>query len=704
MRYSPAHRLRPADWAPEPGESAVFAADEPVLTGRPLLPGVEVPCFGRMDRWPIHALRRPANIAPSAWVAVFDNVQVEWNLRARELVMAVLNPGHRALERVGVVLDRPPYEPGTIIGMLSELRILLDWVAAEGMDLRPGTWTSLQMRRYIADKARIRAPATVRNYVSTIRLLHELAPALTGGGLAEDPWPGLSARQAANNPPTDELSTRNISPEVWFPLVKAAWRYIDVFAADIFAARAIHETLTNPSHDSHETLTAHLRRWLEDPAHLIPVHHSGSGPDGNANWRLPAQLLGRGRENAFTGCGGAGGKAVANAAIAAGRARPGTLLDQITDVERPDGTRGPWHKGLDPTALGRECRALRAACFVLVAATSMMRDSEIREIVRGSLVAEYYGAPAVTSRKRKLDPGRPVEHWWITQPVAQAIVVAEELSRHPELVFADPGLPPGLSECGKNYEHSISRLLIKAFIEYVNAHAQDTGLAPIPAEKVAPHQFRKTMAMLVGTQPGSEIALGLQLKHAATRALANRSTQSYAATDSSWAGMLDTSIESARFQRLCDMYDQHKAGQVIGYGPGAERLTALFDTVGTTAADTRQAKTAGARTEYDLLRNSRVHLRFGKLNHCTFDPARPEGAKCLTDATRPPGHTEPLIDRCQPGRCPNSVITEEHLDLWRAEETSLLALIDTPKIAPCRREALVRQLDDVRSVIRKAET
>ncbi|GHD80293.1 hypothetical protein GCM10010317_102140 [Streptomyces mirabilis] len=36
---------------------------------------------------------------------------------------------------------------------------------------------------------------------------------------------------------------------------------------------------------------------------------------------------------------------------------------------------------------------------------------------------------------------------------------------------------------------------------------------------------------------------------------------------------------------------------------------------------------------------------------------RPDGAKCIEEAVIPPGHTGPLIDRCQPGRCPNSVIT-----------------------------------------------
>lgn len=212
------------------------------------------------------------------------------------------------------------------------------------------------------------------------------------------------------------------------------------------------------------------------------------------------------------------------------------------------------------------------------------------------------------------------------------------------------------------------------------------------------------MSMLVGTEPGAEIALGLQLKHAATRALANRSTQGYAATDSSWAGLLDTAIEDARFMRLRDLYDQHHAGETIGYGPGAEKLADTFDTVKKAATEaTRTAKTGDKRIEYDLLHKTRVTLRFGKLNHCTFDQNNPDGAKCIEKAIIPAGHTGPLIDRCQPGRCHNSVITPGHLKIWRSEETSLLTLLETPKIARCRRDQLHQQLDDVRAVIRKTE-
>ncbi|WP_416969351.1 hypothetical protein [Streptomyces sp. 4F14] len=281
-------------------------------------------------------------------------------------------------------------------------------------------------------------------------------------------------------------------------------------------------------------------------------------------------------------------------------------------------------------------------------------------------------------------------------------MVAEELSRHRDLVFADPGLP-GDIDGTKTYEFSVSRKLIERFIEHVNDHHGRTGLDPIPSQKIAPHMFRKTMSMSVGTEPGAEIALGLQPKHAATRALATRHP-----------GL-------CRVRLLLGQPAGHRdRGRPVHAAAGPLRpaprrrndrlrprcreAVGTFDAVREAATEvTRTAKTGGKRIEYDLLHKTRVILRFGKLNHCAFDQNNPDGAKCIEEAILPAGHSGPLIDRCQPGRCHNSVITPGHLMIWRSEETSLLTLLDTPKIAPCRHEQLDRQLHDVRSVIRRAQ-
>ena len=158
------------------------------------------------------------------------------------------------------------------------------------------------------------------------------------------------------------------------------------------------------------------------------------------------------------------------------------------------------------------------------------------------------------------------------------------------------------------------------------------------------------MAMLTDQFPGSEIALGIQLKHIASRALANHSTQGYANAESSWAAHLESAIEAARFRRLEDLYQTHKTGEPIGYGPGAERMAQTFNDIQHTA----QARGGDATVERALLRKARISIRFGVLNHCVMDENNPVGAACLEHAVVPEGHKGPLHDRCRPTDAPTA--------------------------------------------------
>ena len=196
--------------------------------------------------------------------------------------------------------------------------------------------------------------------------------------------------------------------------------------------------------------------------------------------------------------------------------------------------------------------------------------SIIHEITPGSIV-DYYGTPAIKSTKRKHDPNLPIKHWWITAPVAEAIVVAEQLSTRHDRLF-----PPL-----HRHHAAVARSgqMLDAFTAHINTTSARTGLQRIPPGNVRPHMFRRTMAMLTDQFPGSEIALGIQLKHIASRALANHSTQGYANADSSWAAHLESAIEAARFRRLEDLYKDHKTRKPIGYGPGAERMSHTFNDI-----------------------------------------------------------------------------------------------------------------------------
>ncbi|MFH9424269.1 hypothetical protein [Streptomyces sp. NPDC017529] len=169
--------------------------------------------------------------------------------------------------------------------------------------------------------------------------------------------------------------------------------------------------------------------------------------------------------------------------------------------------------------------------------------------------------------------------------------------------------------------------------------------------------------------------------------------------------MTTQAIHDRRLTRLTDLFDADSRGENIGYGPGAGRLREAFADIRHQAGQlraTHQARHGDTRVEHDLLRRTRVSIRFGTLNHCTMNDDDPTGAKCLEDAVVPAGHQGPLIDRCRPSRCANSVIAPEHLPIWRTEHTSLDQLLDQPGLPSGRRAHIDAQLAEVDLVIRKA--
>ncbi|MGW4241179.1 hypothetical protein [Nocardia sp. NPDC004722] len=680
----------------KPADSARFGGDEEVIQSHPLLPHAQPPRFRQADVWDLNGVvERPVNQNAANYRVRFVGLSPAWNLRAREMAMIWLNPRHPAVVEVGIHLKPDPCEPRTVALRAGNLRALAAWATAQGLpdDLR--RWDREDFHRYIRHQVDRLKLGSVNEHIVVIKALHQFRDVLTCSGLAADPWPGQPASHVLGRRDTGELATPAIRPQMWFPLVKAAWTYIDVFGPDILRARAAWIGLQqNVRPLQAADADATLARWLADPDHRVPVHTGRTGADkvGKVHWSLLAAMLGA--SDSIFQLGNAASRArraVVEAELADGHATQSGILTDLAHIQRPDGTTGPWHPDLQPLQMWLECVALRNACYIFVAAMSMMRDNEIRAITHNSVV-DHYGAPAVKSTKRKRDPGHPTRHWWIIEPVAHALFVASELSENPDLAF---GRVRSATDTNGLFD---SNYAIKAFTKRVNSHRHHTGLDEIPADHVTAHMFRRTMAMLTRDYAGSEIALGIQLKHAATRALANRSTQGYAAKDPAWAGYFDEALADARFDRLRELYQAHRRGDPIGYGPGADQLRSSFDALARAAS-----QHGDARVEYDLLRRTRIPIRFGSLNHCVLDETNPVDAKCLENAVVPPGHRGPLVDRCQPARCANSIIGPEHLPIWRSEENTLLTLLDTPKLPPARRAQLQRELDDVLTALRRAE-
>ncbi|MFJ5779830.1 hypothetical protein [Streptomyces sp. NPDC093094] len=453
-----------------------------------------------------------------------------------------------------------------------------------------------------------------------------------------------------------------------------------------------------------------LRQWLAQADNRVPVRSAddGVGRAGTVIWSTLARLIwGIPTGDRFTShaASGRARRRLVEGAVASGRTtvmaanRYWSLPTPCPDAAltlRKDGTTRPWRTHITQSELTVELRMLRAACYVFVTAMSLMRDSEVQEIQRGALTT-YYGSPAIKSTKVKHDPERPESFWWIIEPVAEAIAVAQQLSWHPTHLFASLKPPRGKKNRG-------SRGIIAAddidyFIERVNANADAYGLHLIPTAHVRSHMFRRTMSVITGREPDSEIALGLQLKHAASRALANCTTQGYAQMDTAWAKEFDQQLEHAAALRLVDLLKARRAGEKVAVGPGADRLHAGLDQV-ITAMDhdpVLRAQIADERAEAALLAKQFPHLHLGTINHCMFDAPQ---AECQTQLPADQRGTAPLIGACQPDRCRNSAITRRHAPIWIAEEDDLTTRAKDPSLSTPGREAVLVRLADVQRITR----
>ncbi|MFF7702814.1 hypothetical protein [Streptomyces lydicus] len=463
-----------------------------------------------------------------------------------------------------------------------------------------------------------------------------------------------------------------------------------------------------------------VRRWLADPNTVVPVYATDEqGKAGEPIWAIAARMIwgptppdvhrqrNAKRFDRRNRTGAARARLVSQA-VADGRGIPvdsdlwsgwrayPLQCPDAAHIQGEDGTSAPWRTQISAIELAFELHMLRAAIYVFVAALTLMRDSEVQEIQRDA-VRTYFGSPAVRSRKTKLDPTRPELYWWIIEPVAEALAVLEQLSWHPTHLFA--ALRPPVGKQVHTEPGILSEAEIDFFINGVNTIAHRHGLDKIPPAHVRSHMFRKTMSQLAGREPDSEIALGLQLKHAARRALANRTTQAYAQMDASWAKEFDTELQQAAARKLVDLLRGRQRGERVAVGPGAARLHAGLDKVIDTINNNPQlrAQIADERVEEALLADEFPNLHLGTINHCMFDAPQ---AECQDELPEDQRGLAPLLGACQPARCRNSTITRAHAPYWVAEEDDLTARSKNPRLSPPRREAVFVRLADVQRITR----
>lgn len=543
-------------------------------------------------------------------------------------------------------------------------------------------------------------------------------------GLPLEPWPGQSAASVAGYASRlQENRTARLPESILTPLLVWAFKYVQVFSTDIFAARAEMSAmeaqaarLAAADRDRAPKQAAPLRRsraarWLAARAREgrgIPVWAqptNGAKRDGATttpiNWHL-LNLV-------------AGVDAKQNPQHHLALQNPVQRMAErhMADygIERggfdtpiscnPDTGRA-WRPGFDHLALKREERMLQTAGYIICAYLTGMRDCEVQAMRPGCLertrsedgLIEQYRVRS-TAYKWKSTSGSPAS--WITiEPVADTIHVMEQLSKAACVAHGVDTLWPvlDLKRAGKTHVSAEIVNHLNAFRDHVNDVLVDNDSSQsIPTTheakpfRITTRQFRRTLAWYIANRPFGTIAGMIQYQHASVAAF-----EGYAGTSpSGFMRQVDQEHRYGQLDDILEYFEAHQVGETLG-GPATNRLKASFEEAANQLAPlpARIADRGRLRTMLGSLART---LHVGMLADCFFDP---DSALCLRTAT---DRSKPQTALCQPTKCPNACIRSRHSPAWQKAADDAARLLKEKRLSDVQRSSLKTDLERIQRVI-----
>lgn len=558
-------------------------------------------------------------------------------------------------------------------------------------------------------------------YLRPVVMLHRLAAYLTCGGLTFAPWGGRTLYQLSNRPlhPRENLTPR-IPESVIGALVRWSIKYIDVFAADIFAAReqmAAQEAAL-PKKQGVTDVAERLANWIDErrrlgrgvPIWRKPLQRNGLGTrlakeanlkDQIINVQIIALQSGVLVRDMYQHRAAIAYPLLCAAINELGIEQGG--IDTKISIDPDTGT--PWRNRFDQDSLIVEEKNLQAAAYIICAYFTGMRDGEIQAMepgcLRNSLSAD--GMLRRLSVRSTLFKGRDVrgeQAEWITiEPVDRAVAVAERLAdlhrrgRYEDEIWFMLDRRSSAPHMGiPDVAHRLNQ-----FRENVTLLATDGADIPlIDGEpwRFTTRQFRRTLAWFIANRPFGVVAGKIQYKHASVAMF-----DGYAGSSAS--GFLQEIEQERALGQLDDVIEQfeaHRRGERVA-GPAALRLDAEFS-----RADAQVSALPAMVADKARLRAMLGHLartlHVGYLNDCFFEPST---ALCLSNSALDE-RTGPRLSQCAPDRCPNSCITSRHLPIWQASIAEADELLKDKRLPILQREVLQRDNERKRKLIAPLRT
>jgi hypothetical protein len=698
----------------------------PVLATAPLRPG-----FNRHDlsrygdaSWDLGPAVFRENARRCHVTAHFDSVPDPTVARwLREYLYARLNveiPGFRS---------RLP--PASVRQVFNRARRFFEFVSAElgRCDLDRVDQALLDRYAKILRNSRCR-PVVVTRLLDVIFDLHAYRAHLPNVALPLEPWPGRTPSQVAGyRYAAEENRTPRMPEAVIAPLLHWSLKYVTLFSRDIFAAREELLRLEErqralaaadavlPPDQRRARRRARLTELFDDRRRLgrgVPIWttaHNGivrrdpltGTVTPPVNWLLlhqhagiDAQVEPSAHLQLTTGA-----PDLVAAAIDAIGAETGGMDTPITidpDLGRP------WGPRFDARTLVHEERMLQAACYVVCAYLTGMRDSEV-QAMRAGCLSLTRSADGVIERHRirsiaykgKVSQGEPAQ--WVTiEPVAEAIRVLERLSARAAAARGSDTLWPVLVLKTGTKAHLSAEIVrqLNVYRDHLDARfgtADHPAIPPDPTGapwRITTRQFRRTIAWHIANRPFGTIAGMIQYKHASVAAF-----EGYAGSSrSGFRVEIEAERRLGQLDDLLTYFDERQAGTKLS-GPAAARISKTLDAAAAelTPFPAMIADRARLRT---MLASVARTLHVGVLADCFFDPGT---AVCLKQASGIDDKM-PLTTLCQPTRCPNACITARHQPAWARSANECRAFLKEKRLSSLQRGALQQDLERIESVLK----
>jgi hypothetical protein len=506
--------------------------------------------------------------------------------------------------------------------------------------------------------------------------LHRLAPFLTFGGLNFVPWNGrpIYAVAGCGGRPYENLTPRIPEPVIG-ALLHWSLKYIDVFAPDIFAARAERDALaqcyaTRPRYAARQSVVPKMMAWIAERRRTgrgIPVWNRPSSIGGVCgaivrskrlngdvlNARLIAQQSGLHITNMIQNK-EAHGQLVA--AVTELGVEPGGMNTPIS-ID-PD-TGEPWRERFDEFALVREERHLQTAAYVLCSYLTGMRDSEVQAMRPGCLIRARSpdGIVERLAIRSMVYKGRgtrgDIEEWITIAPVARAIEVAERLAARHRVQRGEDGVWIVLDR-GRALDRGLPHVVrqINRFSTHLDACYGTAGVPAIPLADgrswiFNTRQLRRTVAWYIANRPFGVVAGKIQYKHASVAMF-----DGYAGSSASgFRQEVEQGLALGQLDDVVEQFEAHRRGEMPA-GPAALRVGAEMDRV-RQELDPLPGRIVDSGRIKAMLGHLARTLHVGHLNDCFFEPAT---ALCLKRSPET-ARTEPILSNCAPDRCPNSCLS-----------------------------------------------